>query len=64
MLHHRLANYLTQIGGRAQLLAMTQDLPSRALADIIQIEDTALAAGQTLQRLAELTKTLGYDPPA
>jgi hypothetical protein len=63
VLHHRLANYLMQISGRAQLLDMTQDLPPHLLQQTIRISDHALQAGRTLQRLAELTSSLRRDKP-
>jgi hypothetical protein len=63
VLQHRLANDLTQVGGYAQLLAMTQGLPPHVLQQTTRIRDRALEAGRTLQRLAELTSSLSRDKP-
>jgi hypothetical protein len=63
VLQHRLANYLTQVSGHAQLLAMTQGLPPHVLQQTIRIRDQALEAGRTVQRLAELTGPLSRDKP-
>jgi hypothetical protein len=62
-LEHQLANHLTQIGGRIQLLELTHDLPPDTLAEVRRVRDFALEAGRTLQRLAELTASLRRDNP-